>query len=317
MTFRNDIFVSYARVDDERLPGTAGGWVSTFVGGLKTYLAKQMGRREAFTFWMDYEDLRGNEPLKPAIHQQLVASQALVLFLSPGYVASRWCREELAAFIERVGIDSGRVFPVHLSPVDDIPDVLGDLVSYRFWVEEQGMPRSLGDPAPDPTERAYYDGLRRLARDLAQTLTGIQRRAERGNGLTVFVNGGQDDLDLVRATAARLAGQGLSCVLPIAAGGGTAPDPAEIRRDLNENLDSCDAVLLLYEKGPKTQVRHYITEYRRSLARRETPPKRFALCQPHPDPLAVGMAHPDLQVIVAEQPCDRCCADDFLAGLHP
>jgi hypothetical protein len=316
MPILTDIFISYARVDDERLPGTAGGWVSTFVDGLKTYLAKQIGRREAFSFWMDYEDLRGNEPLEPVIRQQLAASQALVLFLSPGYVTSRWCREELKAFVERVGAGSRLVFPVYLSPVDRVPEDLADLVSYRFWVKEQGMARTLGDPQPDPTERAYYDGLRRLARDLADTLRGIQRRAEQGSGLSIFLNGGQADIDLIRRTAARLAKQGLSCVLPITADGGASADPADIRRDLNENLDGCDAVLLLFENGPRTQVRHFISEYRRSLARRDVPPVRFALCQTDPDPLAVGMAHPDLEIIIARQPCDRGCVDAFLAGLQ-
>lgn len=130
------------------------------------------------------------------------------------------------------------IFGVHLSPIDQIPDVLGDLVTYRFWVEDHGMSRTLGDPAPDPTERAYYDGLRRLARDLAATLTdSIQPRAERANGFTVFLNGGRDDLDLVRRTAARLAQRGLSCVLPVTADGEPASEPAAIRRDLNDNLE--------------------------------------------------------------------------------
>lgn len=51
----NDIFVSYAHVDDEPLPGVEQGWVRTFVAAFRTYLAQELGRRESVRLWMDYE----------------------------------------------------------------------------------------------------------------------------------------------------------------------------------------------------------------------------------------------------------------------
>ena len=38
-----DIFISYAHVNDEPLPGVDEGWITTFVKGLKTYLGREMG----------------------------------------------------------------------------------------------------------------------------------------------------------------------------------------------------------------------------------------------------------------------------------
>ena len=39
-----DIFISYAHVDDDPLPGIEKGWVSTFVDALRIDLAREFGR---------------------------------------------------------------------------------------------------------------------------------------------------------------------------------------------------------------------------------------------------------------------------------
>ena len=165
-----DVFISYAHVNDEPLPPAVKGWVTTFVAGLKSKLAEEIGRREDFRLWKDYE-LRGNDSVTPKIHEILDNAGTLVLFLSTGYVASRWCREELTRFVDRVGTDSGRVFVVYHSPVDKMPEPLIDLKKYEFWQEdESGQARTLAVPLPDPTERAYYDMQENLARDLARKI---------------------------------------------------------------------------------------------------------------------------------------------------
>ena len=60
-----DIFISYAHVDNKPLPGVEHGWVTNFVEALKITLAKEMGRNDKFSLWMDYEKLRGNHALTP------------------------------------------------------------------------------------------------------------------------------------------------------------------------------------------------------------------------------------------------------------
>ena len=79
-----DIFVSYAHVDDQPMPGAAQGWVTTFANCIKTKLAQKLGRNDAYALWMDYE-LRGGQPITPHILDKLQRSATLFVVLSPGY----------------------------------------------------------------------------------------------------------------------------------------------------------------------------------------------------------------------------------------
>ena len=63
----HDVFVSYAHVDNEALPGAEKGWVTNFINGLKIHLNKKLGRKENYSLWMD-NTLRGNEAVMPAIN---------------------------------------------------------------------------------------------------------------------------------------------------------------------------------------------------------------------------------------------------------
>jgi len=212
MGFDHDVFISYAHVDDKPLPGAAKGWVSTFVVGLKNMLAQEMGRSDAYRLWMDYE-LRGNDAITPKIHEILDGSGPLVLFLSKGYLASAWCRDELESFSRRVGPNSRQVFVVALSPVDETPDSISDLKKYEFWGrDDAGQPRTLAVPNPDPTERLYYHRQEDLARDVAREILELRPARQRlpekpplsqqpaatptaAVNYVVFVQAADDDLD--------------------------------------------------------------------------------------------------------------------------
>ncbi len=317
---RFDIFISYAHVNDKPLPGVGEGWVTTFVQGLKTYLGREIGRRDAGRLWMDYE-LRGSEAVTPGIHNVLAEARTLVLFLSEAYMKSSWCREELARFTERVGEEPGRIFAVEVSPLRSAADPLPDLLKYRFWVEDaRGKPRTLGDPWPDATQREYYTGLEDLARDLAATLADLPRKDPGPGDFTVFVNGGQDDLRLVRDTAARLREQGVSCTLPISVLPSFDAERAsatEVSRDLRDHLERSDALLLVYDRGPLTQVRRFVTEFRKSRAESDAGAGRIAVCQPHQDRMALGIAAPDLEILVTSEPCPASCAEQFAQVFKP
>jgi hypothetical protein len=310
-----DIFVSYAHVDDDPMPGIENGWVSTFVAGLRKELARELGRPDSYSLWMDYE-LRGNEPLTSVIHGHLSKTKILLLFLSQGYLASHWCRKELEIFSGQVGAEDGRIFAIYVSPVKEVPLPLKDLPMYDFWVNERDGPRTLGHPQPIPTEREYYQGIRRLARELAEKLRGIISLPQTRNGLTVFVNGGELDIELVRATAVRLQEQDCGYVLPVSALGsedGTFPTSAEeITRDLHDNLESCDAVLLVYREGPRTQVRQYIKEYRKHKARSKLVPNHINLCHVQAKPVDIGIRIPELHIVCEGDTCLDICVEQFL-----
>ena len=170
---KHDIFVSYAHVDNDPFPGAEKGWVTNFVNGLKIHLNKKLGRRENYSLWMDYE-LRGNQAVTPAINAELDGSATLLVFLSRGYLASRWCQQELAAFVELAGSEAGRIFVVELDSVQR-PAALADLMGYRFWFrDDAGNIRMLGEPQTKPDQPKYYARLEDVGRDLAEKIRAVR-----------------------------------------------------------------------------------------------------------------------------------------------
>lgn len=326
-----DIFISYAHVNDDPLPPATKGWVTTFVVGLKNKLAQELGRKEAYRLWMDYE-LRGNDAVTPTIHEILDGAGALVLFLSKGYLESAWCREELKRFVDRVGPNSGQIFVVALSPVVKMPDSIADLKKYDFWtMDDAGKPRMLAVPTPDPTERTYYHLQEDLACDLARKIEEIKLARQPAHekefrpqrpavtpaspsNFVVFVEAADDDLDLARQIAGCLQARGFGFVLPLAALAGFDPNrvrAVELRRDRDRNLKDCDAVLIPYRAGPLCQVREHIGAWRMAGARRKAGSPMLSLFQQNPDTMAVGVRYPGMAVLFMSELCAEDCVRRF------
>lgn len=180
MSNPHDIFVSYAHVDNEVLPGEAQGWVTQFIATLEVYLRQKLGRREHYSLWRDPE-LSGNKPLTPEIIETVKESQIFVLILSPGYVASTWCLDELATFVKTRGVDTGRVFVVERDKLaeDERPRVLTDLKGYAFWVadkQQQGVTRTLGTPATITYRADYFRQVEDMAIQLVRCLKQLRKK---------------------------------------------------------------------------------------------------------------------------------------------
>jgi hypothetical protein len=111
--YDHDVFISYAHVDDSPLfDAMVGrkqpiGWVATLVRHLKNELAEKIGRSEAFDVWFDTQKLRGNE-LTDKIAEKLKRSATFGAILSPGYLASTWCRSEARLFTRQFAHDLDR-----------------------------------------------------------------------------------------------------------------------------------------------------------------------------------------------------------------
>ena len=152
--YENDIFVSYAHVDNIPLGGISKGWVETFIDNLATKLAQKIGRTDRFKLWDD-RLLARNAPLTPEILEALKGSATLVLVLSPGYLKSPWCQREKNAFYDLLRSKPRRshsVFVLHRDRVEleCCPEEIRDLLGFRFW-EERGKgkePRIAGEPVP-------------------------------------------------------------------------------------------------------------------------------------------------------------------------
>nr|WP_295392706.1 toll/interleukin-1 receptor domain-containing protein [uncultured Thiodictyon sp.] len=170
-------FISYAWVDNEPTGlDQSKGWVSTFVDRLRKHLARELGRKvQGDRVWLDYERLRGSDNVTDAIRAKLAASHLLVPILSTGYRDSPWCRQELETFLDQHSGDHGRIFPVWMSPVEDLPAVFSeDLLKYKLWFEDgRRQPRTRWFPDPDPTDREYGQVQQDMARDMAARLVEI------------------------------------------------------------------------------------------------------------------------------------------------
>jgi hypothetical protein len=179
MSRSHDIFVSYAHVDNELLPGESEGWVTQLIATLEVYLRQKFGRREKYKLWRDPE-LSGNFPVTPEILDVVRESQIIVLVLSPGYVSSKWCLDELETFVGARGIDSGRVFVVERDKLSESerPPVLTDLKGYAFWVadkQQSSVVRTLGTPAMVAHRADYFRQVEDLAIQLVKKLKQIRQ----------------------------------------------------------------------------------------------------------------------------------------------
>ena len=181
-----DIFLSYAHVDDE--PDAAfsdrPGWVTALVRCLEKRLAKKLGRVDSYDIWRDAR-LAGHVELTPDIIGRVRDAAVLLLVLSPAYLASEWCRRELAIFHEAIRerkAGKGRIFVVEFDRVDPkrkFPE-LADLKGYRFWVEDPDTrnPRTLGYPIVREKDEEYHNRVNDLCIELVRRLDGLKENAQ-------------------------------------------------------------------------------------------------------------------------------------------
>src|SRR5262249_12332315 len=96
----------------------------------------------------------------------------------------------------------------------------------------------------------------------------------------VFVNAQIDDLPFARQLSEFIKrGCGAESVLPLERG-----DPAELRRDLEQNLLECDRLMIVYGATAPEWVREQLRIARKVLARRERALRGLAVCYGPPPP---------------------------------
>jgi hypothetical protein len=215
-----DLFVSYAHVDDAPVFGAK--WVSTLVQDLRKLLAQKMGRNEAISIWWDEIDLRGNHDVTSEIRTILRQSVTLLMVLSPGYLASQWCRQEKDLFFEVLGgKPQGRVFVVEKQVLDEDqsrPAELADIKGYYFWYrDERNQARTLSIREPEPHVTTYIRLVEDLATDISRQLKARAAAAPSPftrPKATVFLAEATEDLDSRREQVRRYLEEAQLQVLP-------------------------------------------------------------------------------------------------------
>ena len=181
MHFKDDVFVSYAHVDEEcPVPGQTG-WISALHEWLRVRLAQLLGKD--LRIWRDPQ-LHGNQIIIESIDDRLPGVAVFISVLSPRYVKSESCQHELEQFVTTSGVttvalaDVTRVFKVVKTPVhrELEPSVLRPLRGYDFYLVEpqSGRLRELGPLSPPEVRQQYYSKLDDLAHDVAQVLSTLE-----------------------------------------------------------------------------------------------------------------------------------------------
>ncbi len=260
--YEYDIFISYAHVDDEVLPGTAQGWVSTLHDCLRARLTQRLGRSDAYSLWMDYKLEHGL--ITPQILNAVHKSATILIVLSPGYKASDWCNHEKNTFLDLIKGSSSRVFLVYRDKIDEYPPEFRDLKFFPFWkIERKGKaPHILGTPELEKElttdVRDYYAQVDDLTEELVRELNTLkddslkpEKEGYTGSvntpadivNQTVYLAQVTDDLEFERNNIRRYLTQAGYYTLPQTQ---YSQEPNKFRKSLESDLaKSCIFVQLL------------------------------------------------------------------------
>ena len=207
--FEDDLFISYAHIDNQPLAEGLKGWVETFHERLRIRLEQLTG--EPVRIWRDRK-LQGNDVFAETLVARLSKVAILVVVLSPRYVRSEWCQRELEEFCRaadaggglNVG-DKSRVFKVvkfHV-PIAEHPPRLRGVLGYEFFEydAERGRAREFSPDVTPARDIRYWEKLDDIAYDVKQMLDALARSSApaaregaAGVGKTVYLSETTSDL---------------------------------------------------------------------------------------------------------------------------
>ncbi|MEK6289631.1 MAG: hypothetical protein AABO57_28275 [Acidobacteriota bacterium] len=182
MKYEDEIFISYAHIDNEPLAEGQRGWVQLLDERLRKRLAQLLG--EPAKIWRDPK-LQGNDEFSEILVERVSKVALLVSILSPRYLKSDWCLRELDEFCRHAALRGGltvagksRVFKVvkTFTSRDGHPPQVQGLLGYEFYEydEMSGRAREFS-PEIDPNRDArYWEKLEDLAWDIKQQIERLR-----------------------------------------------------------------------------------------------------------------------------------------------
>jgi hypothetical protein len=183
--FEDDIFISYAHLDNQPLDEGMDGWVESLHERLGVRLSQLLG--EEVRIWRDPK-LQGNDYFADALVVRVSKVAILVSILSPRYVKSEWCMREINEFSKaaqtqgglRVGTSS-RVFKIIKTFIrrEDQPAIIQPLLGYEFYEYDHQLGRAK-EFSPDVSPHRdirYWEKLEDLANDLKQLIEKMKETA--------------------------------------------------------------------------------------------------------------------------------------------
>jgi hypothetical protein len=183
----NDVFISYASADDRPLSEGQEGWVRSFERLLRNHLETFLGDRQV-AVWFDDRKIDSLTPITKVILSAVESSRLMVSVISPSYVNSRWCRDELNHFRstkeQRGGLlfgDKSLLVKVNKIPVDpeELPEVFRDLdLKGTEFFRPQGpdkMPEWFGLEESGEARQLFIDRVRSVAYSISRVIKQLKK----------------------------------------------------------------------------------------------------------------------------------------------
>ena len=178
----NDIFISYAHMDDQALDEDQKGWITKFHRVLQVKLGQLMG--EPAKIWRD-EKLTGNDVYDDKIVNEFKNAKVMISVLSPRYIKSEWCNRELNEFYNaaeneagvRVG-EKSRLIKVVKTPfnqqeaAEHLPKIFEAILGFEFFEQdpESGRVVEFDEAFGARAKQNYYSRIYDLASEIAEIL---------------------------------------------------------------------------------------------------------------------------------------------------
>jgi hypothetical protein len=183
--FDDDLFISYAHLDNQPLAEGLEGWVETLHERLGIRLAQLLG--EEVKIWRDPK-LQGNDYFADALVLRVAKVAILVSVLSPRYVKSEWCMREINEFCKAAALNGGlrignssRLFKIIKTyiPLEDQPPSLQPMLGYEFYEYDQAQGRAK-EFSPDVVPHRdirYWEKLEDLASDITRLIERMKEES--------------------------------------------------------------------------------------------------------------------------------------------
>jgi hypothetical protein len=174
----HDVFISYAHLDNRpfRPNEIESGWVSRFDYVLSNLLSTELGRPARI--WRD-KTMDSNDYIWGTIEENMMKSLAFILIISPSYLNSKWCPEEVRTFIKKRPVRVGNkslIFKVVKQPFEptkvpeDLKSLFEDVLATDFFEPDQnsGKARVFNAEFGEKWEQIFYQKVDFLAQEIAE-----------------------------------------------------------------------------------------------------------------------------------------------------
>ena len=260
-----DVFVSYSHGDPRGVGDSPlRRWTVRLVRELIDEIRAIDPEFDNLDVWCD-ENVDPTAHLTTELREKVKASGILMVVISPRYLLSSWCKDELTWFREQVvarSDEQGRVFVVRGLPTNetDWPEFLRDErgnspIGFRFYDPQSGMPYGWRDMRENSEE--YVRQLWTLQTALTRRLRELRARSKArvapapvnltsfGAGQRIYLHARAEDTPLRDELRTQLSESGLLPLTPSANSGTTIGDWARESKARIETAKRCAALALV------------------------------------------------------------------------